>query len=414
MKLKIQTLATASLISAALAVSAPVKAADLGGSCCADLEERVAELEATTARKGNRKVSLKVSGWVNKLLLFWDDGEDSDAYVTDSGNSSSRFRFTGSGKISSDLSAGFKVEIEFDTAESSSVNQLDDDGDSTNGALDLRNAEWWIKSKQLGKLTMGQGSTATDNLILLELGGTGVISSPTFSVGRGFFLRDSATGALANRKWTDVVSGTGGLFDTTRRDHIRYDTPSIAGFVLSAAWGEDDFWDVALSYKGKSKDFVYAARVGYLEDRDETNTQVNTFLSVASAWHRPSGLFLTLNYAHKTFDGTNRDHLKDRDFFRALGGIRQRWSSLGDTSIYGEYVDANDAAEGLGVEAGGVDLGTITGSETNIYGIGIVQRIDAAAMELYASYRHWETDLEGVDFDAGDFDTVAVGARIKF
>ncbi len=32
-------------------------AADLGGDCCADLEERIAELEATTARKGNRKVS---------------------------------------------------------------------------------------------------------------------------------------------------------------------------------------------------------------------------------------------------------------------------------------------------------------------------------------------------------------------
>ena len=36
-------------------------AADLGGNCCADLEERIAELEATTARKGNRKVSLTVS-----------------------------------------------------------------------------------------------------------------------------------------------------------------------------------------------------------------------------------------------------------------------------------------------------------------------------------------------------------------
>ncbi len=35
---------------------ASAQAADLGGDCCADLEERVAELEATTARKGNRKV----------------------------------------------------------------------------------------------------------------------------------------------------------------------------------------------------------------------------------------------------------------------------------------------------------------------------------------------------------------------
>jgi hypothetical protein len=45
------------------------KAADLGGDCCADLEERVAELEATTARKGNRRMSLTVTGQVNKLVI---------------------------------------------------------------------------------------------------------------------------------------------------------------------------------------------------------------------------------------------------------------------------------------------------------------------------------------------------------
>jgi hypothetical protein len=33
-------------------------AADLGGTCCADLEERIAAHEATTVRKGNRKFSL--------------------------------------------------------------------------------------------------------------------------------------------------------------------------------------------------------------------------------------------------------------------------------------------------------------------------------------------------------------------
>ena len=43
------------------------RAADLGGNCCADLEERVAELEATTARKGNRKMSLTITGQVNRV-----------------------------------------------------------------------------------------------------------------------------------------------------------------------------------------------------------------------------------------------------------------------------------------------------------------------------------------------------------
>jgi hypothetical protein len=45
-----------------LLVSMPVaKAADLGGDCCAELEERIAELEATAALKGNRKMSLSVN-----------------------------------------------------------------------------------------------------------------------------------------------------------------------------------------------------------------------------------------------------------------------------------------------------------------------------------------------------------------
>ena len=39
-----------------LGTSVSAQAADLGGDCCGDLEERIAELEATTARKGNRKV----------------------------------------------------------------------------------------------------------------------------------------------------------------------------------------------------------------------------------------------------------------------------------------------------------------------------------------------------------------------
>lgn len=33
---------------------APANAADLGEDCCDDLEERIAKIEATTARKGNR------------------------------------------------------------------------------------------------------------------------------------------------------------------------------------------------------------------------------------------------------------------------------------------------------------------------------------------------------------------------
>ena len=81
-------------------VSPAAKAADLGGDCCADLEERVAELEATTARKGNRKVSLTVSGQVETAVMAWDNGDRSDVYVVDVPTvGGTFFQFNGDAKI---------------------------------------------------------------------------------------------------------------------------------------------------------------------------------------------------------------------------------------------------------------------------------------------------------------------------
>ena len=41
-------------------------------------------------------------------------------------------------------------------------------------------------------------------------------------------------------------SGTDG--DRFRRNRVRYDTPTFAGFTASASWGEDDDYDIALRY----------------------------------------------------------------------------------------------------------------------------------------------------------------------
>jgi hypothetical protein len=91
----------------------PVKASDLGGDCCADLEERVAELEAPTARKGNKKVPVTVYGQINKAVLFWDDGHEKNTYVIDNNYESSRFGFKGTAKTGyGDWVAGYRLEIE--------------------------------------------------------------------------------------------------------------------------------------------------------------------------------------------------------------------------------------------------------------------------------------------------------------
>ena len=104
----------------------PAAAADLGGDCCADLEERIAELEATTARKGNRKVSLTISGWVNESVFVWDDGTERNAYVGTNSLEQSRFRFTGDAKITNGWSAGYTLEIGVQGAASNKWDQINE------------------------------------------------------------------------------------------------------------------------------------------------------------------------------------------------------------------------------------------------------------------------------------------------
>ena len=162
-KYSLSALLAAGLLAGSFATG--VQAADLGGDCCADLEERVAELEATTARKGNRKVSLTVSGFIAQQLMWWDDGQESNLYITDTGSVSigSHFAFSGKAQINSEWSAGFLFKIEAMNNDSLLVTQNNDDTvnamnlleGGNGGPLALESAYWYMKSNRLGRVSVG-------------------------------------------------------------------------------------------------------------------------------------------------------------------------------------------------------------------------------------------------------------------
>src|SRR5262245_55545754 len=143
--------------------SVTAQAADLGGNCCTDLEERVAELEATTARKGNRKVSLQIYGQVSETIMWWNDGAESNVYVNENNNIKNTVGFQGSAKITSDWSAGFKLELQIRAYRSSNQNQLSL-GSSNNTqiavyntqSVSLRHAYWYLQSAHYGRITVGR------------------------------------------------------------------------------------------------------------------------------------------------------------------------------------------------------------------------------------------------------------------
>jgi Gram-negative porin len=131
---------------------------------CSDLEARVAELEATTVRKGNKKVSVTLYGQVNKAVLWWDDDAEKNTYVVDNNYESSRFGFKGSAKIGGDWSAGYRMEIETITAQSNLVNQFNPGDDPSFGLLNVRHSYMYLDNKKWGQVRWGLTATPIYNI----------------------------------------------------------------------------------------------------------------------------------------------------------------------------------------------------------------------------------------------------------
>jgi len=437
--------AAAGIFAGALAF-APAKAADLGGDCCADLEERVAELEATTVRKSNRVVSLNLYGVVNRMLLVWDDGQDSDLFVVDNDLYSSRFGLTGSGTMKPGWTAGYKIEIEFQNPDGLSVFQADDDaGDDVN----VRKTEMYIDSERWGRVTLGKQSMATDDLFYQYPGGT--LETPVPFNDYSFRVR--GTGSAADEVTTTsdhlVIGnffGAGNIGDAAnRQDAIRYDSPTIAGFTASAAFGDSDDIDAALRFKKQWNSIQISAGIGYQYSPDfAVFGGDEMYLGSAAIKHVPSGIWATAayqlhEYGDDPFEGTDAQgnfSVDDNDLYGFMLGITQNWTGYGNTTLHaawgrGEdggvgnagFFDAGIAGDGIYQAADGSD-DVVVSTEADRYNVGIAQNFDSASLQIYGGFSYYEfeadaislntsaTDTEALEIE--DFWTINVGSYITF
>jgi hypothetical protein len=524
------------------------RAADLGGNCCADLEERVAELEATAARKGNRKMSLTITGQVNKVIQYWNDGFNSATrFGLDNTNSSSRFSFLGEGKVTPTVKIGFDITIETEGVNTTSrQNQFNEDGTFSNLTYispssvnqgtansgnsdsffgDARRAAVWVEDARLGRATLGRYESA-GVVGTIDLGGISVIGGSSVALLNGNFAMRSTDGGY-------TAANMGSFLDPSsfqgRSELLRYDSPSIQGFIFSASIAEEvsdhqgPYWGTMLRYANEFNGVRVAAGIGYEHIADKwTAATLNSTVTVTpggttsaggpansfipgtsgnsrntpdiDAWglslaalHVPSGLFLQGQYMKVAYNNAGStttgswgetcgastsggtsvvttpitdtpgafrldgscNPKKDADFWQVQGGITKNWFGFGNTALYAEYNRLKD----WGAEVGGrsyansqtspstngfTSLYNVTSTDVRVYGLGVVQYIDAAATELYLGWRHFDFDINadafcvagtpfGVIGNTGkaagtvtvgcgleSLDVVTGGARVKF
>jgi hypothetical protein len=372
------------------AAQVPAKAADFGGGCCGDLEERIAELEATSARKGNRVVSLQVYGQVNKALMYFDDSVKKDVFIVDNNTDGSRFGISGRATLRPGLVAGYIMEFDVQDAASDQVSNVGKNGDDPADRFAIRLNDFFLDSDKLGRISIGKGSTAADGASTVIIVNSQRNSS--FDDGNSLSIRNKS-GGFTGLQMKDYASN----FDGRKLGVIRYDSPAILGFVASATWGQNDYADVGLRWSQTLFDAIrVSAAVAYQWDNNQDINNSETVNGSFSLSHIPTGLFASFSAGRTEFKDVREG--QDSSFWYTQGGIERKWLPYGSTTIYGEY--------------GNYDSVTFEGATTERWGFGVTQRVDSAALDIYAQATFMSFD-DPIN-NAADTSTVLVGSKIVF
>jgi hypothetical protein len=342
---------------------------------------------ATAVTSGQERVKLAISGQVNRAVNVADDGKNTTGYFVDNDASNSRVRFVGSARATDDLTIGSRIELAIAPNLSSDVSQ---DSEDSGDFFDQRWTEVSLDSKRFGKLSLGKGDTASNNSAEIDLSRTDVVQySSIASIAAGLEFRQEGGDTLTDVSVSDAFKNWDGL---SRRNRVRYDTPTFYGFHLAGSLVSDQRYDASLWWGGQGFGFKAAGAVAFADpNEDDTENQYDGSFSLL---HETTGLNLTLSTGLK-----ERDNQGDAKNYYAKAGWLTRFFSFGQTAFGIDYTQSVNLPTGR--------------DEGYSFGGAAVQQFEEFGTELYLQYRLYSLDRDR-DPDVQDIKVVTVGARVKF
>ena len=342
-------------------------------------------------KSGNDKVSVKLYGQLNRGALYADDGDKGRWYFVDNDNSSTRVGLLGSANPTADVSLGTRFEVEFQSNPSNEVNQLEDNNVGDNN-FKQRHFDIFLDSERFGKLSIGQGSTASDGTAEVDLSGVDVVGySSIADMAGGIFFWDKTSNSLSSTQIGNVFTNMDGL---GRDDRLRYDSPNFKGFAASASVVSGNAADLALRYSAEFGETKVAAAAAYSDPAGNSDTIDSTVDGSVSFLHS-SGFNGTLAIGSQDKKISGRD---DGSLFYAKLGYRHGFFSIGETALALDYTLNEDIAQ--------------NGDEADSIGLLAVQNIDNWATEYYLGFRYHNLDRNNADYDS--IIALLTGLRVKF
>ena len=339
---------------------------------------------------GTDKVKINIYGQVNRAIMYVDDGENSDTYFVDNSHSSTRLGIKGSVAANDEFSAGLKFETEYRSNASSVINH--DDESISDGKFKERHMDIFLATKTYGKFSLGQGDSASNGSSEVDLSGTTLAGySDISNMGGSFEFFVGSTSSTTAIK--DVTNNMDGL---SRRDRVRYDSPSFAGLRVSGSVTEKSGQDISLRYSKKFGVLKVSAAAAYSDPGANDDSVDNTVNGSISAL-MDNGLNLTVAAGKQELDNPAAG-VEDPQYFYVKVGYQAKLFEVGSTSFSFDYANHEDVKDGY---------------EADIWGVQVVQALKAWGSEIYAGFRNNEIDDDTItDFD--DIKVVMSGVRVKF
>ena len=336
--------------------------------------------------------STTIYGQFNPAYLSFDDGVSSTSELADNTNSNSRVGLWIRQPFGQSTFA-FNFETALGLRPSSGISQTFTPKGVNWQRTSIRKVDFSLKTPAAGTFYFGQGSMATDGVAEVDLSGTTLVTYVSVPDTAGAMRFRTSAGVLSG----NTIGGSFSDFDGARRGRIRYDTPSLSGFTLSASYGEEilvqnsnlDTADIALRYSGEVGDIRMKGAIGYARTDPGTGIKRNDTIGSFSLLHA-SGFNVTVAAGRRSGGGG--------DYGYGKLGYQADWFPVGMTALSVDYYRGSDR--------------TVAGSKSTSMGVGAVQKFDNSNVEAYLGYRTYELSEPGTSYQ--DASSVLFGARWKF
>jgi hypothetical protein len=257
---------------------------------------------------------------------------------------------------------------------------------------DIRKIEAIWADDRFGSFYLGQGSMSSDGASNQDLSGTTLVLYNSIPDTAGAFAFRTTAGSLS----TKTIGQAFGTYDGSRKARVRYDTPSYGGVRLSASYGTevlDKNADIKVAdfralYSGEVGSVTMVGAVAYSRTEFGSGATRHDTIGSFSLLH-DTGFNVTVAAGHRNEAGS---------YAYGKLGYKANWLSVGSTAVAIDYYSGKDTAS--------------VGSNSDSFGLGVVQSFDTAKVDAYLGYREYSLTETAATYR--DASSVLFGARWGF